>query len=183
MRRVWRIVIVVAFIMPVMGWSGAASSAFIPSSLRGIVISSVVRTENTGIFGYRYRVFNPPANDGQVADIQIEIGRGSGEVELSREGLTNGPRYFRYSSEDAFQQVPMVPVGISGPDGWEYGLGFDARTPPRGFAGWGAIEDPALIRPGTGLTGFELVSQGLPGIRNAEAVSYTHLTLPTICSV
>ncbi len=74
----------------------------------------------------------------------------------------------RASSEDAFQQVPMVPVGISGPEGWTSSLGFDAQTPPRGIAGWASIDEPFRILPGQNLQGFQLTSYGLPGIRQVE---------------
>ena len=61
----------------------------------------------------------------------------------------------------------MVPVGIVGPSGWGYGLGFDDRTPPRGFASWGSDDEPSLIFPGQTREGFQLTSPGLPGIRGA----------------
>ncbi len=180
MRHVGKAVVTAALFVTV--WAGVASSGLIPSPLQGIVISAAVAKENSGIFAYRYRVFNPPVNDGQVSDIQIEIGRKPAEAELSREGLINGPQYLRHLSEDTFQRVPMVPVGISGPDGWIYGLGFDDQTPPQGFVSWGAlISAHALVRPGTELTGFELVSPGPPGIRKAEVlpdVDYTNLPYP-----
>src|SRR5574337_992498 len=183
MRRAGRTVILVALQVAALAWSNAASGALIPSPLRGIVISAAVLRESTGIFVYRYHVFNPPVNNGPVSHIQIDIVRKPDEAELSREGLINGPGYFRNVSENAFQRVPMVPVGINGPNGWIYVLGFDDQTtPPQGFVSWGAIISAnSMIGPGTGLTGFELVSYGLPGIRNVEVlpdVDYTNLPYP-----
>ncbi len=61
----------------------------------------------------------------------------------------------------------MVPVGIVGPSGWGYGLGFDDRIPPRGFASWGSDDEPFRIFPGQIREGFELTSPALPGIRQA----------------
>jgi hypothetical protein len=145
-------------------WSGP-----IPSPLRGVTVSTAAqKDEGTGIFTYRYRVFNPATNNGKIWSVDIEISRSFGEAVLSREGLVNGPRYMRHSSEDAFQRIPMVPVGISGPEGWTSDLGFDARTPPRGFAGWGSIDEPFRILPGQIREGFQLTSYGLPGIRTVE---------------
>lgn len=142
-------------------WSGP-----IPSPLQGVTVSTTVSKDGqTGIFTYRYRIFNPDINDGKIFSIDIEVGRGHNDAILSREGLVNGPRYMRHSSEDAFQRVPMVPVGVFGPEGWTSDLGFDAQTPPRGFAGWGSIDDPFMILPGRALEGFQLSSYGLPGIR------------------
>src|SRR5574341_1967886 len=94
----------------VVGWSTPSFGGPVPSPLRGVTISTTVsRDTGTGIFTYRHRVFNPPANDGQIWHMQIEVTRGSGEAVLSRDGLVNGPRYKQFSSEDAFQTVPMVP--------------------------------------------------------------------------
>ncbi len=147
-------------------WSLALGGP-IPSPRQGVTISTTVsRDAGTGIFTYRYRITNPPTNDGQIWHIQIEVTRGSGETVLSRDGLVNGPRYKQFSSEDAFQTIPMVPVGIDGPQGWTTGLGYDDQTPAHGFASWGAVYDPSLILPGGSLEGFRLTSYGLPGIRN-----------------
>ncbi len=66
----------------------------------------------------------------------------------------------------------MVPVGISGPDGWTSDLGFDDQTPARGFAGWGADYERFFILPGQRLEGFQLTSYGLPGIRTSEIQPY-----------
>lgn len=171
-----------ALILTVASWGNAATSALIPSPLQGIVVSVMVGRDNRGIFTYQYRVINPPANDGQISMLDIDITRNPDEVALPREGLINGPRYWRQLSEDAFKQVPMVPVGINGPDGWIYGLGFDAgRTPLRGFVGWGAADEHAFIRPGSRLASFELTSYGLPGIRDFVAhpdVDYSNLPYP-----
>lgn len=141
----------------------------IPSPLQGVSVSAMVgKDQGAGIFTYRYRVFNPATNDGHIWHVDVEISRGSGEAELSREGLVNGPRYKRHSSEDAFQRVGMVPVGITGPSGWIYGLGFDESAASLGFASWGAIDDPSLVLPGRTLEGFQLTSYGPPGLRLVE---------------
>lgn len=146
-----------------------ASDASPPSTLRDVSVSSRVnKIGQTGVYAYHYRVSNPPRNDGEIRSIDIEISRASDEAILSREGLVNGPRYSRHSSEDAFQRVPMVPVGISGPEGWTPGLGFDAQPPPRGFAGWGSIEESFRILPGQSREGFQMTSYGPPGIRQVR---------------
>ena len=100
--------------------------------------------------------------------LQIEITRTRREAILARGSLVNGPYYTRYGSEDAFRRVLMVPVGITGPDNWAYGLGFDDRDPPRAFADWGSIDEPFRILPGHALDGFQLTSPGLPAIRTTE---------------
>lgn len=181
MRRVGIYGIFAAFVLAVAVWGNAAPSATVPTPLRGIVVSATVGRDGSGIFTYRYRVMNPATNDGQVSIISIEIPRNPGEAALSREGLINGPRYMRHLSEDAFKKVSMVPVGINGPDGWAYGLGFDeSRTPLQAFVSWGAV-DEIFIRPGSALAGFMLTSYGLPSIRPIEIhpdVDYSNLPYP-----
>ncbi len=144
-----------------------ATAGPIPAPLQGVVISTRVNRDSAGIFTYQYRAMNPAANDGEIWSVDIEITRRTGDAVLSADGLVNGPRYARSISQDAFQHVPMVPVGITGPEGWIFGLGFDSSTPPAGFAGWGSSEG-ARIRSGKTLDGFQLTSRGLPGIRNAQ---------------
>jgi hypothetical protein len=151
------------------GGSWWSFSSATPSLLQGVAISTTVSKDtSTSIFVFRYQVFNPAANEGQIRSIRIEISRSANEAVLGQEGLTNGPEYARHSSEDAFQRVPMVPVGIDGPQGWTLGLGFDNQVPPRGFAGWGSIDQPFRILPGQTREGFQLTSYGLPGIRHVE---------------
>ncbi len=162
-----RIILVGLFLVGT--WGTQAWGGPIPLPLQGVTVSTTVSKDtSTGIFTYRYKVFNPAINDGQIRSIDIEISRSPGDAILSREGLVNGPRYMRHSSEDAFQRVPMVPVGISGPEGWTSDLGFDDKIPPRGFAGWGSMDEPFRILPGQTLEGFQLTSYGLPGIRATE---------------
>lgn len=165
MRKARRILVCLVVVLcqgtPV--WGGP-----VPSPLQGVTLGTKVsKDDQTGILTYRYRVFSPVANDGSIWHIDIEISRGPTDALLSREGLLNGPRYLRHSSEDAFQRIPMVPVGISGPKGWLSSLGF-TENPPRGFASWGGIEDSSLILPGRIFEGFQLTSYGLPGIRSVE---------------
>lgn len=147
-------------------WGGTASAGPIPAPLRGVIVSTTVSTDaRTGIFTYQYRVFNPPTNDGQIFGIDIEINRGTGDAILPSEGLVNGAHYLAATSENARQLVPMVPVGVVGPNGWLAGLGHDNQTPAHGFAGWGSEDPPFRILPGQTLGGFQLTSYGLPGIR------------------
>jgi hypothetical protein len=150
-------------------WGSPILAGPTPSLLQGVTVSVEVSNDRTtGIFTYRYRVFNPATNDGQIRSIDIEISRGPGDAVLSRDRPVNGPRYSRHTSEDAYQRVPMVPVGISGPEGWTSGLGFDASSPLRGFAGWGSIDEPFRILPGQTLKDFQLTSYGLPALRQVQ---------------
>src|SRR5438552_18775346 len=100
----------------------------------------------------------PPVNNEEIVSVQIDLSRHPGETALSRTGLVHGSRYMRHSSEDTFQRISMVPVGISGPEGWTSALGFDNMTPPRGLASWGSYDDPFNLRPGRALGGLELTA-------------------------
>ncbi len=110
----------------------------------------------------QYRLGRPNSRSAARGD-RLD-GRGTGDVILPGEGLVNGAHYLAATSENARQLVPMVPVGVVGPNGWLSGLGHDAQTPAHGFAGWGS-KDTFPIRPGQTLRGFQLTSYGLPGIR------------------
>jgi hypothetical protein len=118
------------------------------------------------MFTYQYAVMNPRTNDGQIQQLTIDISQDAEGSVLSRTGLLNGPRYIHHSSERAFERIPMVPVGIAGPEGWIYGLGFDSDL--HGFGLWGSFREQALVLPGQTLAGFQLTSYGLPGIRMAQ---------------
>jgi hypothetical protein len=156
-------------LLVVVTWGNPVLAGPIPSPLQGVTISAAVTKDTgTGIFTYRYRVLNPVTNDGQVKSVDIEVTRGPADAVLSQDGLVNGPRYARHSSEAAFQEVPMVPVGLTAPEGWLSGLRIDRERPSYGSAGWGSMDEPFRILPGHTLQGFQLTSYGLPGIRATE---------------
>ncbi len=140
----------------------------LPAPLRAATVSAIV-TKETGseIFIYQYRVTNPAVNQSQINGFEIDLTLGPNDARLSREGLVNGPGYGRATSEANFQQVPMVPVGMTGPTGWIFGLGI-ASAPSRGYASWGSRDEPFRLSPGQVLTGLSLTSRGLPGVREAR---------------
>jgi len=135
-----------------------------PRPLTGITFAGMVTRDASGIFTYTYRIVNPPDNNAEVYAIEIDLTRAFDEADLSTQGLVNGPRFASYGSQYALQAVPTVPVGIAGPQGSTYAIG-ETQDPTQGFASWGALET-FNIRPGNSLTGFELKSYGLPGIRD-----------------
>lgn len=115
----------------------------------------------SSIYTYIYTITNPTINTGAIDDIDIDIKKPAGSVALIREGLRYGYGYLRYSSEDIFARspVPLIPVGLSAPNNWIAGISV------RSTAGWGAAEETSLIYPGSSMSGFEMNSRGLPGIR------------------
>lgn len=145
-------------------WSGP-----IPSPLQGVTIATrVSHDRRTGVFMFDSRVTNPAVNNGEIRMIALDLSRGPSDAVLSRAGLVNGPRYLLNLSEDAFQQIPMVPVGISAPEGWAPALGSTRGDAPRGLAIWGTLTKTSRIIPGQTRDGYRLTSYGLPGIRTVE---------------
>lgn len=128
------------------------------------VKAEVIYDSATGLYTYSYTITNPSTNTGEIYDIDIRMPRGGGT--LSSEGLTMP----RGSKTRTFDQVlsirrnpkPMVPVGIVAPSGWDGGLGN------RGVAGFGCGNETPNILPGETKGRFELISRGLPTIREAE---------------
>ncbi len=167
----WRTAFSAVLLLSMLG--GAATAASVPTPLTGVVVSALAEKDpGTSLFTYRYRLANPPVNSQAVDDYAIELNRRAGDATLSREGLVNGPGYLPFGSADTFARVPMVPVGMVGPDGWIQGLAYDSGTAqrplPRGLARWHVSDDPFMIAPGQTQQGFLLTSYGLPGIRSAE---------------
>jgi len=133
-----------------------------PSPLRDIRVDcSIFFDGKQGMYSYSYKVTNPSVNDGEIRAIRIFIERDpQNDVNLSSEGLKHcSPYYDRHSSEDIFQRAPLVPVGSDAPKGWSCGYTM------MGSYGWGSIDEPYRIKPGTSLGGFTLTSYGPPGIR------------------
>jgi hypothetical protein len=141
----------------------------IPSPLQGVTMAGRLSQDpTTRIFTFDYRMTNPPVNDGAIFFIALDVSRGPGDAVLSREGLVNGPRYFFNLSEDAFQRVPMVPVGINAPEGWFPALGTSSGDSPPGLAFWGALSKASTMGPGQTVDGYRLTSYGLPAIRAVQ---------------
>ncbi len=130
--------------------------------LKNVQVKTRVTHDASGIFRYFYEITNSESNTGEIWLVNIDITRPAGGIELSSEGITNGPRFLRHSSEIAVSRigVPLVPVGLFSPPNWTSGITV------RGTAGWGSSDDPFMIRPGQSLSGFEMTSRGLPGIRS-----------------
>lgn len=120
----------------------------------------------TGLFTYAYTITNPSTNTGEIYDIDIDIRLPRGGEILSSDGLTM-PRGSKIRTFDQVLSIrrnpkPMVPVGIGAPPGWDGSLGN------RGVAGFGSGNEAPNILPGETKGGFELISRGLPTIREIE---------------
>ncbi|HLB02530.1 MAG TPA: hypothetical protein VJM77_05295 [Nitrospiria bacterium] len=153
-----------------------------PQSLNTVIINGEVRlTRESGVFRYTYTVTNPSTNTGQVGLIDIDISKPVGGLELSDEGLVNGPGYLEQSSKAILEQsvpgipiVPMIPVGVQSPPNWIGGLSV------LGTVGWGNAGESFRMLPGQSVSGYQITSRGLPGIRTFTAephLEYDHLPI------
>ncbi len=115
-----------------------------------------------GLFIYTYTVTNPASNSGSIWRIDIDISKPSGGLELSSQGLLNGPGFLQITSSAALRDpasLPVVPVGLNAPPNWVVGLSTD------GTAGWGPFSEEFLMQPGQSVSGYQITSRGLPAIR------------------
>ncbi len=125
------------------------------------VKANVTLDEKSGIYTYDYKVSNPQSNTGEIWSIDVDITKPEGGIDVSSEGITNGPRYTKHSSALVLSRIgiPLIPVGLFSPSKWSSGFSMD------GTAGWGSFDAPFRIHPGKSLSGFAITSHGLPGIR------------------
>jgi hypothetical protein len=112
-----------------------------------------------GIYTYSYTLVSGSANTGKIFFLDIDIKQPQGGVELSGEGIINGPHYLQHASAQILSESTtpkMIPVGLWSPPNWISGLNVF------GEAGWGG----ALLQPGVTLNGFQMTSRGIPSIRD-----------------
>lgn len=131
--------------------------------LENVRVQATVTRDPSGIFTYSYAITNPSLNTGEIWLVDIDITKPAGGIDVGTEGITNGPRFLRHSSELVLStiQTPLVPVGLFSPPGWTSGLTVI------GTGGWGSSDASFRIHPGQSLGGFEMTSRGLPGIRSS----------------
>lgn len=164
------------FLMVVLGSINLAYGYKEPAPLIDVKVDpKVTFNASSGIYNYSYKVTNPSSNKESIFSIDLFIERNAqGDSELSSKGLQQCKLYVKASSKLAFEKRLMVPVGSVSPANWICGYGA-LKGYTAGSFGWGAVDDPYLIKPGSSLTDFSLSSYGLPGIRDilvAPAIDY-----------
>ncbi len=138
--------------------------------------AEVTSTTGGGVLSYNYRIANLPPSSGAVWRIEIDISKPAGGIDLSSEGLVNGPGFLEHMTGFVLQQpetVPMVPVGLSAPAHWLAGLDRD------GTVSWGT-GGLFQIQPGQSLSGLQMTTRGLPAIRQIVAKPYIDVDTLTI---
>jgi hypothetical protein len=139
-----------------------------PAMLRSPAVQAAVVATGPAVFTYSYTVMNPSSNTVGIASMDIDISQPLNGAVLSGDGLANGTGFLAASSDVVLQtsKIAMIPVGIQSPPIWVGGLAVD------GTAGWGAPDESVFIQPGVSLSGFQLVTRGLPSIRTVTVQSY-----------
>src|SRR5712691_1390205 len=125
-------------------------------------------------YTYTYTVTNPSANTGEIWHLGLDV-RTQTPV-LGSSGLTIpiGAAGFKTFDQELADVQPLdpsagsvvIPFGQRAPAGWAGGLRRD------GFASFFSNARANRIRPGAGLGGFEIISGGVPTIRNMEVEPY-----------
>lgn len=155
-------------------------------TLKGVVIrANTTYDSDTKHYRYHYRVENPATNTGQVWNLQINI-RTEASASMPRfssEGLTI-PRGTSLRSFDEMLQrfapvglglepgMTIVPIGQQVPLGWNGGFGRN------GYARFSSGDETSNVLPGQSLTGFVLISPGLPTIREAQVEPWWIFIVP-----
>jgi hypothetical protein len=125
--------------------------------------SSISYNKYEQMYYYTYSMANNPSNIGSIAEIEIDISRKSGTLDIDTSGLRF--KNDGYTEEDFRLSFPhlkgrIIPVGfLKTPVGdWTGGLS-NALT--ASFGGIGTSH----VQPGGSVSGFEMMSKGLPSIR------------------
>ncbi|MBI4824628.1 MAG: hypothetical protein HY805_10440 [Nitrospirae bacterium] len=144
-----------------------AYSAEIPKYEEYFVQTVVNFDSISGIYKYNYTLINPVGNKNELWSLDIYIPKDPKGIELSWENLTYGEGYSRTSSETIKDKI--IAVGIDGPSGWTYGIGYDEEG--KGFVGSATLSGIEIL-PGSSVKGLILTSYGLPAIRDTMLQPY-----------
>ncbi|MBI4654015.1 MAG: hypothetical protein HY752_03365 [Nitrospirae bacterium] len=163
------------FIMVILVTVCASALFAEPPYLKDVKISSAVEFDSiTGIYSYRYSVFNSPMNNGLISDFQIDISKPLQSAELSDKDfiIQKGIDYqgvmmtrsfaAEVEGKDFLLKKKVIPVGVRVPSRWSGDITV------KGTVMWGGSEKNLII-PGQSLNRFVIITHGLPGIREAYA--------------
>src|SRR5262245_33621189 len=154
-------------------------------ALTGVQISADVAFDAlNNRYTYSYSIANPAGSIGEITEIRLDVTapQSVNEMVFHDTGLTIplGPNRIDFSSlvsrlkslnssistPSLFQPATIVPFGQNAPLGWSGGLGMG------GYAGFTAGDSTPGIFPGGGLSGFQLVSFGVPTVRQVHIVPF-----------
>jgi hypothetical protein len=138
----------------------------------------------SGQYTYAYTVTNPASNTGEIWNIKIDV-----SADASTNGMANntggltmqmGSNRFDFAGELShmvginnrlsepwpLQPSTIVPFGENTPSGWNGDLGIDS------VASYNSHNGSFRIFPGTSLGGFQLISYGVPTIRDVQLIPF-----------
>ncbi|MEW5745385.1 MAG: hypothetical protein AB1805_08120 [Nitrospirota bacterium] len=150
-----------------------------PSPLDNVKIQARATLDDTGKYNYYYTVSNPQENTLSISEIALDVEVSPGGVKPSE--LYSLPMGYKKPSfsqlvlaeQRGYRVVPFAALSVSGWD--SYGLTFEHKKGvsllgSRVAASWARWrESVPPIMPGQTLGEFQLISYGLPGIRNMVA--------------
>ncbi len=140
-------------------------------TLQGVQVQAETTFDpGTGRYTYRYTVSNPASNTGRIWNILVDMTTtlppGSSVLDASGLTIPLGRNLFSFDREIASLQplalpagTTLVPFGQEVPTGWNGGLRRD------GTASFSTSGPAVHILPGQTLSGFALISPGMPMIR------------------
>ncbi|HEX9626468.1 MAG TPA: CARDB domain-containing protein [Acidiferrobacterales bacterium] len=151
-------------------------------TLENVTVRATASYDSAALrYSYRYTVQNPAANSGEIWNLKLDIRTNPRYSGLPSFGLTIPLGTSLVPFDDALaarepldleQGISVVPIGQQVPAGWHGGFGKD------GYARFTAGNNGMTILPGASLSGFTLLSRGLPTIREAQAVPDWVLIVP-----
>jgi hypothetical protein len=142
------------------------------------ISSDVSFDQGSGKYSYAYTVTNSAGNNAEIWDFTIDVSfAAENRMRNQTSGLTIplGSNQVDFSvvlaklvSLNTTRTIPtrlqawtIVPFGQVVPPGWSGGLGLDS------LAHFASIDAPNIV-PGNSLGGFQLISYGVPTIRNVQ---------------
>ncbi|MGH9255254.1 MAG: CARDB domain-containing protein [Vicinamibacterales bacterium] len=179
MSRIWGIVALGFFLAA----NHAAGVGLLPvPTLAGVEIRADAQDDPVNFWiVYSYTVTNPVGNTGEIWRLKIDVLDPANEIPFASAGLTipkGTSRVDFFEVMDRLRPIAqitptpvrpfenIVPFGQNAPAGWNGGLGLD------GFASFHSSDQAPTIVPGSSLAGFQLLSYGVPTIKEAQVIPF-----------
>jgi hypothetical protein len=142
-------------------------------TLQGVQVQAEAGFDSsTQQYTYAYIVSNPASNTGHIwyitVDLTTTVPRASGVPAFDSSGLTIpiGPGRYSFDRELSRLQPLALPAGTTlVPFGQRVPIGWSGGLSRAGFATFGSGSKTDRIAPGQTLAGFQVISRGMPTIR------------------
>lgn len=145
--------------------------------LTGVGVStSVTKDPSTGIYTYSYTITNPSGNSGHIVRMLLDMTAPQTYTDSLGSILTlprggGGNETFdtvqrKISRPDLPMNFSTVAFGITAPPSWIGTLTVN------GTGGWAAVGDAQIIGPGQTMSGFSMLSAGVPTIKAMHLEPY-----------